>query len=433
MTDRLKMSLTDSPFSKKLIYQLFLRFFKSIRVFLVFSGFNGIGQVIMMAYNLLIARWLGPEEFASFAATYATVGLCSFVITWGLDTWMLHKGAIQPTQVQKITSDVMQLKFWEGMIWLAALTLILPEMRPCHFPPVLVFISALDILIDSISNTALASFNLQQKMSKIIQTILISRGGRLISAIALIGFGQQTAIIFALGRITATFLGAIYAIWFARPEKQVLSLSQGLYCWRQAAPYGLSESLAMVYAQIDIVLLSFLRTDKLSIAYYTPAIGLINATITLLGSVYSFYLPRLSIHWVNNSEKYQRFAWRLLGGLACIGFIATIGIGFSSKWVIVFLLDTEYFNSFIPLRLLSPLLFFKAISFGFATILVASGRQKQRLYPQLLSSVVNILLNFILIPPFGIVGTSVVYVISESILTLGYGIFTLSILLKQKV
>ena len=189
----------------------------------------------------------------------------------------------------------------------------------------------------------------------------------------------------------------------------------------------------MVYAQIDIVLLSFLRTDKLSIAYYTPAIGLINATITLLGSVYSFYLPRLSIHWVNNSEKYQRFAWRLLGGLACIGFIATIGIGFSSKWVIVFLLDTEYFNSFIPLRLLSPLLFFKAISFGFATILVASGRQKQRLYPQLLSSVVNILLNFILIPPFGIVGTSVVYVISESILTLGYGIFTLSILLKQKV
>jgi O-antigen/teichoic acid export membrane protein len=70
---------------------------------------------------------------------------------------------------------------------------------------------------------------------------------------------------------------------------------------------------------------------------------------------------------------------------------------------------------------MSPLLFFKSLGFGWAAFLVATGRQNQRLVPQVVSAVLNVGLNLWLIPRLGIPGVALIYMVSEIVLTIGYG------------
>jgi O-antigen/teichoic acid export membrane protein len=98
-----------------------------------------------------------------------------------------------------------------------------------------------------------------------------------------------------------------------------------------------------------------------------------------------------------------------------------------SKPIISIFLGEKFLETIKLLRILSPILFFKSLSFGFVLVIILSDMQKKRILPQFIVAVVNILFNILLIPYFGITAVSWVYLISEILLTLGYGLIVVKL------
>jgi O-antigen/teichoic acid export membrane protein len=84
------------------------------------------------------------------------------------------------------------------------------------------------------------------------------------------------------------------------------------------------------------------------------------------------------------------------------------------------LLGTKYTFTGELLTILSPIMFLKSISFACAVVLVVVGWQHRRIVTQFISAVFNVLANIIILPIFGIVGVSWMYVVSEFMIVIGY-------------
>jgi len=89
-----------------------------------------------------------------------------------------------------------------------------------------------------------------------------------------------------------------------------------------------------------------------------------------------------------------------------------------SPWIVNVLAGSDYQMSVVVLRWLLAALFFAYIQHLVGFTLISRNGQLDLLYIGIAALVVNISLNFLLIPRYGLVGAAVVTVITEAVGTI---------------
>ena len=188
---------------------------------------------------------------------------------------------------------------------------------------------------------------------------------------------------------------------------------------KESAAFGFSEILAMIYANIDVAILTFFSISETGL--YSPASGIIHALFIIPNSFYIYLLPKYSKQVSYNEESnFRNLTRNILLIFSLIGLIISLGLLIGGKLVINCILGEKYLVTGDLIRVLSPIMLFKSIAFGLALLIVISGNQKKRLLPQFIVSIFNITLNVLLLPYFGLFSVAWVYTSSELILMLGY-------------
>ena len=383
-----------------------------------FSGGSGLAQLLGMAYSLLLARWLLPESYGIIAGCYAAATLTSFLINWGMDTWLLRQAATSQVPL-RLAGSIIKIKFVLGIVWAAGLWLILTWLRPDIYWPLILALVILDTWCDACFTTLSAVLNATGKIRTISSLLAASRGLRLASFIALALLNVNALLPFVAVRLVCTVIIFGSAILITRPEFSITAPFPGKSIWKQALPYGFSELLAAIYGQIDVTMLTILA-GSLAVGIYAPAVGLTNALIAVIGSAYLFFIPQFSRTLAKHPEQLHRNTVKILAGFAIAGLAAAILMAALGPWLVGVVLTQAYEQTGTLLSLLSPILFFKALSSGCAALLVAVGWQQRRLLPQIASAGANIMINFWAIPRWGPAGAALVYTGSEAILLAGY-------------
>ena len=225
---------------------------------------------------------------------------------------------------------------------------------------------------------------------------------------------------FALTRFFTTGISLFAITWVVRPQLSAFNTPSGFSVLKMAIPYGLSDFLVLIYMQADVTLLTIMRGSEAA-GLYSPASGLINALFIIPSSIYQLTIPILAREFKTNSYLSRRSIQRLSVGFLVLGIILALGVGLFGGLIIRFLLGPKFYITSSLLTILSPLLFIKSLGFAWAAILVTVGWQKRRLIPQAISAISNVILNILTIPLFGLTGVAMVYLISEIILSAGYG------------
>jgi O-antigen/teichoic acid export membrane protein len=148
----------------------------------------------------------------------------------------------------------------------------------------------------------------------------------------------------------------------------------------------------------------------------------INALFIIPSSVYTFSIPTLSRTYHEAPQRLHAAARKLLAGITLMGIVLFAGVGLLGDDLVRLLLGAEYETTGQLITMLSPVLLLKCLEFGLASVIVALNKQKERIFPQMIAAVMNVGLNLWLIPLYGVFGAARVYVISEVVLFLGYGI-----------
>ena len=407
------MNLTDKPVSTP----------KRSRFLNMLAGYgsaNAIAQLMKMLFMLIMARYFGLEDYSDYVAAYSLASFTAIFFNLGLDTWLLREGSLRENW--KLSAQkVLSLKASIGLIWAGLLIGLAPTVRPDLFGFGLLALCVADVWFDSLLITMLAVLNIKRDITAYSVSILLLRGLKLIVLLVMIAVGSRSVMLIAGLRAAIAGGLAVAVFLMLRLDFRFARRQESLRMLRDSRAYTYSEFFSVIYMQADINLLTLLQ-GKVMAGIYSPALSVINALFIIPSSVYTFSIPTLSRTYHEAPQRLPAAARKLLAGITLMGIVLFAGVGLLGDDLVRLLLGAEYETTGQLITMLSPVLLLKCLEFGLASVIVALNKQKERIFPQMIAAVMNVGLNLWLIPLYGVFGAARVYVISEVVLFLGYGI-----------
>ena len=182
-------------------------------------------------------------------------------------------------------------------------------------------------------------------------------------------------------------------------------------------PLGLAVIFNFLYDKIDIVLISKI-TDFDQTAYYNAAYGILRASTAAFAFLFAAGLTRVS-GLSRNKTAVRLFFKKYSVILFQISIILTIIIFFGAD-LIIKILYTDKFEEAVPvLKILSVALTGLALNNLTGIILNGMGFFKKNMNVTLIGLIINVILNIILIPEYGIAAAAAVTVITEYFILFG--------------
>lgn len=169
-----------------------------------------------------------------------------------------------------------------------------------------------------------------------------------------------------------------------------------------------------IYTNLDIVMLGFMKTNA-DVGYYSVAIKIKNVLVGLIMSLGTVLLPRCSYYIKQNLfNEFKIVSSKAMSFIFVSSIPLMIYFILFAKIIVLFLFGSEFTGSVIPMQIIMITLLFIGITslIGFQ-IMVPLGKENLVLYSVIAGAVVDVILNFILIPRYSAAGAALGTVFAE--------------------
>jgi O-antigen/teichoic acid export membrane protein len=232
------------------------------------------------------------------------------------------------------------------------------------------------------------------------------------------GFGLiALSLVFLMTQIVIFLLSFFFVSKRIKISGIKVSLSFCKYILKTAVFFALCEVLWMIYFKIDIVMLAKLKGET-EVGWYNAAYVVVNFITLISMLLMQAMFPVLSSLYKKEKAKLRKTAERLFRYLLVIAVIFVPIIFIFSDRIIDLIYGSGYSHSVLALKILIFVIIFLFPGNLFAHVLASSNRHKALSLINLVGVMVNISLNFILIPRFGFVGAGISTIITEILLCL---------------
>jgi PST family polysaccharide transporter len=376
-------------------------------------------RVLRMGVGLIVtawvARYLGPQQFGLFNYAGAFVSLFGVLATLGLDQIVVRDMVREPSCKNETLGTAFVLKLLGGILTVAITTgtifLLRPDEQLTHW---LVGIFAAGTIFDAF-NTIDFWFQLQVKSK---YTVIAKNTAFILITLIRIALLQMQAplIAFAWALLAENALGAVgLAIAYKVKGQSLLawraSLLRAKTLLKESWPLLLSGLAIMVYLRIDQIMLGQLADDK--------AVGIYSAATKI--SELWYYIPIAIVTSVTPSiveakkvseTLYYNKLQKLFNLMAVLAYMIAIPMTFLSKYIVVMIFGQNYVASggVLSIHIWAALFVFFGWSKGIW--IVAEGLTMFSLVATTSGAVMNILLNFLLLPIYRETGAAIATVIS---------------------
>lgn len=233
-----------------------------------------------------------------------------------------------------------------------------------------------------------------------------------VSGVAFVG-GEQLTTASALGISAAAALVVLgantFMVWRVRPvalRNSTQVVTQGAW-WRHAVPFAIMGGVFVLNSQVDVVMLGLLAPSREVGLYRVAARG---ATLVTMGLAAASPVIGPAIareHALGNQHELERTAQRgALFGLAGALPIFLMYL-IEGRWILARVFGEQYTAAWLPLVVLAAGQLINAGTGPVTSVLNMTGHEKETAWILGGAAVVNILLNGILIPVFGIYGAAI--------------------------
>ena len=219
------------------------------------------------------------------------------------------------------------------------------------------------------------------------------------------------AIYFFVGAIVLVYSWAIFRRKCGRAKLEIDPMF-----WRPtitiALPFALTSIFTTIFFWIDSVLLSVFKGVEV-VGWYSAAYRLMVVLLILPTVINSAVLPAMSRFFVDAKNSLLLMRDTYFRYMVVIGVPIGVVITFFGHDIILLVFGTGYVNSVLALQILVWASVFIFLGSPFTNFLVSADKQITLTKVALICLVENVVLNLILIPPFGLIAASLVTVLTE--------------------
>ena len=406
-------------------HQGFVKYFKNTSWLLSEKIFKAFTEVFV---GIWIARYLGPEQFGLFSYAQSFAALFLVLSTLGLDGIVVRELVKDESKADKLIGTAFVLKLIGAIAVFAILAVAVGFTSNDTYTNTLIFIIASATIFQAFN---VVDFYFQAKvLSKYVAltntiTLFISS----IVKIVLI-LNEAPLIAFAWVVLFDSIVLAIGLIYIYIKKNTTFSIHNlsfnkltAIDLLRDSWPLILAGIVTSIYMKIDQVMIKEMLSTE-AVGQYAAAVKLSEAWYFIPVVVASSLFPAIVNAKKQNEELYYSRLQRLYDLMTWAAITIAVAMTFLSGWVVDLLYGSQYDQA-------GGVLMIHTWAGIFVFLGVVSGKWFLTENLQILAfwrvfsgMIMNILLNILLIPKYGIQGAAVATLLSYFTAALLFDLFT---------
>lgn len=387
------------------------------------TGASLIGRALNLVLHVALGRLFGSEGLGGYVTAIALSAYFIFLADFGISPRIVREGAAAPELQEEEFAKALAPKLALSaiaLVFVALLGFVLPYetwvVQLCQVLSVAAIVRSIAYLPEMICR-ARERLDLAGAAQTIPVIIMVG------TSLTLLHFGYPVSAI-GWAVLGSSILHLVLALAFARRFIRIrIQMPPDWSLMRSALPYATSSLTVLAFAQIDILIISFIESADF-VGRYAAVSRLILIAGTFSSLATSAVLPTATrIFSSGSQERFDHLINSALRMMLSIGFAVAIGTVGLAQFMMSALYGDAFANLYPLLQAGSVLLIFKFAVSVLAIALTSCGRQADRARAMLIGLAATIVFVATTVPLFGIAGAVGSMVASEFVLTICLGIF----------
>jgi PST family polysaccharide transporter len=385
------------------------------------TGWLFLDKVIRLGVGFFVGIWLarhlGPEEFGILSFSIAFVGLFSPIASLGLKDIVIRELISNEISNKIILGSAVILQAIGSIIAITFILITINYVRP-NYSFLKVIISILSLALIFKLTDVISYWFESQLLSK--YTVLVQSGCYIVSAFLKVYLilNNASLILFVWVAFIEVFLvGTLLCLMFSFKglglHRLRFSISFSLKVLKSSWPLLLSSMSIALYMKVDQIMLGQMLNDK-SVGIYSVAVKISEVFyfIPIILTASAFPLILEAKH--ENNEKFCKYLQLLFNILSTVSILISLIITFSSGLIIELLFETQYKESgpILMIHVWASIFVFTGVASS--KWFIAQNLEKIIFVRTTLNLILNILLNYLLIPTYGALGAAIALLITQS-------------------
>ena len=380
-----------------------------------------LGKIFSSVIGLLaitqICRYLSVEDFGGYTLAFSFLTFFYPLVDMGLNIIASREVAKNPERIHSILSEVFCIKIILTILALLAILLLTSLLGYSATTRSLIFVASFS-LFNTVIGTIEIALIARHRLFLLALSQFFSSSIFLFLVYGLINFGRGTAALIA-AQVFSVFLSYVMVLLAIRGTTRLTkpSWSNIVSLFHQAFPLGIASLMVACYFNIDLLMLSKLM-DESAVAYYGAAVRLLSFIAFIPHAVMMSLFPALSRSRQQEEKCFQSIFSFIFYILMLIIIPGAIWVTYHAKPIIELIYTQSYQPSVHAFQIIiwSGLGIFASYLSGHTLVIL--GKQKFSIFISCIAAICNVILNYFLIPKYGINGAAIATVITEILVAL---------------
>ena len=381
------------------------------------SGWMLFSRIYQMALSLVVgaltARYLGPSNYGIINYGLSYVNILNVICSLGLEGVIVKRVINKPEQEGQLIGTSIFLRIASSILSIFGLTLFFSVSVSDNTTKIVAIIQSISLL-----------FNLYEILELWLQAKLLSKYATIAKCIASTCVGVWKILMLSLNVTVEFFAFTVviesFVILFVLiisykklhgPKIKIeIGLSKKLFS--EGIQFLLSSLCIIIYTRMDKIMLGAF-IDSNSVGIYSAALTISELWQFIPMAIINSSRPLLLEYKKENEEKYNNRMKQLYSIILAMGILFGIGVMVFGKLAIGILYGKEYISAYAPLSILIWASTFAVLGSARTTWLITENKEKYLKIFVFIGAIINLILNFILIQKYTIIGVAVATLIAQ--------------------
>lgn len=389
---------------------------KAAKNFLAMSSSQALGRLLNFLAILYLARVLGAENFGKISFALAILVFATAFADQGLSTLGVREVARHFEKTRKYVNNIVTFRMSLALVVLLIMMAWTSSIDKTVDVKHLIIAYSLYLIPSALSLEWF--FRGIEKMGYNSIAIVLHRLSYLVLVYLFVRSFSDFQVVPYLwlmaGFVETGFMGFFYVRRFGwvKPEFNILFWKKLAY---QAVPMGLSLAMLEIYYYLDTVMLGFMKSEQV-VGWYSAAYRLVFLVMTVGALFGSVVYPAVSRCYPSSLETLKRIFSHSAKAVVFVGMPVGVGVTILAKPIMDLVYGPQYGNGVVALQILVWSGVLACIRTLFAFFLLGCDRQKQYMYSMFFGAITAVVLNYLLIPYYSLVGAAIATLVAEVVL-----------------
>lgn len=420
------MNISDIFFAVNQLWYNYQQMKKLTRNFLWMAAANLTSGILNISMYIYLARKLGAGRFGRFSFAQALVFYLFNFIDLGLSTFGTREIAKDTKRLRQFVDQIISLRLIIAFFIYAIFTLLTVVSK--ETPEIKSLMVLMALWFFSYAAATEWAFQGLEKMQMVFVSLVTTVSLQFLAVLFIINhdnyyYALPAVLVLATLPIAVVYLGILRF----RPRFFSLDFNALKVYFSSALAIWAISLFAQVYNGFDVVLMGWLRSPA-ETGYFTVARRFTGGLTFISIFLASAALPRYAVSLSKGRRQCRKITLDFLKVVVSAALVLFALIIVFSRKMILLAVGAEYLPAEPALKVLMIGVGLVFLNLPFSTALIACSQERAVLRQAFASAALNIGLNFLLIPKWGMEGAAWSFVCAEA-LSLAWVIY----LYKRKI